>query len=82
MGSLALLPLGFALAGPLASLFGARTVLGVGGALGVAAVLLTLVPHSTGICGHRCSGVARSQGQLRYPTGRLTQPSSSRARSA
>jgi predicted MFS family arabinose efflux permease len=47
MGSLALLPIGFALAGPLASLFGARTVLGVGGALGVVAVLLTLVPHST-----------------------------------
>ena len=47
MGSLALLPLGFALSGPLASVFGARTVLGVGGAIGVFAVLLTLVPHST-----------------------------------
>ena len=47
MGSLALMPIGFALAGPLASIFGARTVLGVGGAIGVVAVLLTLVPHST-----------------------------------
>ena len=47
MGSLALLPIGFALSGPLASLFGARTVLGVGGGIGVLAVLLTLVPHST-----------------------------------
>ncbi len=30
MGSLALLPLGFAIAGPVASVVGARTVLGVG----------------------------------------------------
>ena len=35
MGSLALLPVGFVLAGPLASLLGARVVLGAGGALGV-----------------------------------------------
>ena len=47
MGSLALLPIGFALGGPLASLFGARTVLGVGGAIGVAATFLMLVPSST-----------------------------------
>lgn len=47
MGSLSLLPIGFVLAGPLASVFGARTVLGVGGAIGVVALLLTLVPHST-----------------------------------
>ena len=47
MGSLALLPIGFVTAGPLASVFGARTVLGVGGAVGVAATLLTLIPRST-----------------------------------
>jgi MFS family permease len=47
MGSLALLPVGFVAAGPLASVFGARTVLGVGGAIGAIAALLTLIPRST-----------------------------------
>ncbi len=47
MGSLALLPVGFVTAGPLATVFGARTVLGVGGAIGVVASLLTLIPRST-----------------------------------
>jgi MFS family permease len=47
MGSLALLPVGFVTAGPLASVFGARTVLGVGGAIGVIATVLTLIPRST-----------------------------------
>lgn len=47
MGSLALLPVGFVTAGPLASVFGGRTVLGVGGAIGVLASLLTLIPRST-----------------------------------
>lgn len=47
MGSLALMPIGFVTAGPLATVFGARTVLGVGGAIGVAAALLTLIPRST-----------------------------------
>jgi MFS family permease len=47
MGSLALLPLGFAIAGPLASLFGARVVLGAGSAIGLVLLLLALVPRST-----------------------------------
>ena len=47
MGSLALLPLGYVLAGPLAGAFGARTVLGVGSAIGVALLGLALVPRST-----------------------------------
>jgi MFS family permease len=47
MGSLALLPLGYALAGPLAEAFGAQTVLGVGSLVGLAALLLALVPRST-----------------------------------
>jgi MFS family permease len=47
MGSLALLPIGFVTAGPLASVFGAPTVLGVGGAIGVVATLLALIPRST-----------------------------------
>jgi MFS family permease len=47
MGSLALLPLGFAIAGPLASVFGARVVLGVGSAVGLVLLLVALVPRST-----------------------------------
>ena len=47
MGSLALLPLGFALAGPLAAAFGARTVLGVGAAVALVALVLALLPRST-----------------------------------
>ncbi len=47
MGSLALLPLGYALAGPLAEAFGAQTVLGVGSLVGLAALMLALAPRST-----------------------------------
>jgi predicted MFS family arabinose efflux permease len=47
MGSLALLPLGFAIAGPLASAWGARTVLSVGAAAALVMLLLALLPGST-----------------------------------
>ncbi len=47
MGSLALLPIGYALAGPLAEAFGAQTVLGIGSLLGLAALLVALLPRST-----------------------------------
>jgi len=47
MGSLALLPLGFAIAGPLAGALGARTVLAVGAAVALAMLLLALVPRRT-----------------------------------
>lgn len=47
MGSLALLPVGYFVAGPLAEAFGARIVLGVGSAVGVALLLLALIPRST-----------------------------------
>ncbi|MGO9957485.1 MAG: MFS transporter [Solirubrobacteraceae bacterium] len=47
MGSLALMPLGFALAGPLAAAVGARTVLAVGGTVSLAMLALALVPRST-----------------------------------
>ncbi len=47
MGSLALLPLGFLLAGPLAAAFGARTVLGVGSAIGFLLLLVGLLPRET-----------------------------------
>jgi MFS family permease len=46
MGSLALLPLGYLLAGPLAELFGARIVLGVGSAIGLALLALGLASRS------------------------------------
>jgi MFS family permease len=47
MGSLALLPLGYFVAGPLAGTFGARNVLGVGSGIGVLLLLLALIPRST-----------------------------------
>ena len=47
MGSLALLPLGFLLAGPLAAAFGPRTVLGVGSAIGLILLLVGLIPRET-----------------------------------
>lgn len=71
MGSLALLPLGYLLAGPLAGAFGARTVLGVGSAIGLGLLLLALVPRST----RELAGPPRRLGLT-------SQPSSSRASSA
>jgi MFS family permease len=47
MGSLALLPVGYIAAGPLANAFGVRTVVGIGGAIGTVAILLPLLPRST-----------------------------------
>jgi MFS family permease len=47
MGSLVLLPIGYLVAGPLANAFGARTVLGVGGAGALVLLLLGLAPRST-----------------------------------
>ena len=47
MGSLALLPLGYLIAGPLARAFGARTVLGVGSVIGLGLLALGLLPRAT-----------------------------------
>ncbi len=47
MGSLALLPLGYLIAGPLASSFGARTVLGAGSVIGLLLLFVALIPRST-----------------------------------
>ena len=47
MGSLALVPIGYLLAGPVAEAYGAVEVMAVGGALGSAIMLLALVPRST-----------------------------------
>jgi MFS family permease len=47
MGSLALLPIGYAIAGPLANALGAQHVLLVGSAIGLVMLGATLVPRST-----------------------------------
>ncbi len=47
MGSLALLPLGYLLAGPAANAFGAVRVLEVGGLVGTAIMALAFIPRST-----------------------------------
>jgi predicted MFS family arabinose efflux permease len=47
MGSLALLPLGFAIAGPLAGAVGARTVLAVGAAVALVMLVVAMVPRAT-----------------------------------
>ena len=72
MGSLALVPVGFLVAGPLANGFGPREVLGVGGVLGLLMLALSLLPRST----RELSGPTEA-GELP-----VAQPSSSRAMSA
>ncbi len=60
MGSLALLPLGYLVAGPLAAAFGARTVLGVGSAIGLLLLLLGLLPRATRELGGAVSAEQRA----------------------
>jgi hypothetical protein len=71
MGSLGLLPLGFALSGPVGSALGERWVLGGGAVIAAVALLAALAPRST-----RHLGL----GELGDPG--AGQPSSSRAQSA
>jgi MFS family permease len=60
MGSLALLPVGFLIAAPLAEQFGSRVVLGVGGAIGIALLGLALTPRETrSLTGARPAQMAR-----------------------
>jgi MFS family permease len=47
MGSLALMPVGYLVAGPLAGVLGLRVVLGVGSVLGLMALAGALVPRAT-----------------------------------
>jgi predicted MFS family arabinose efflux permease len=47
MGSLALVPVGYLIAGPLAELVGARVVLGVGSAIGLGLLAAALIPRQT-----------------------------------
>jgi MFS family permease len=64
MGSLALLPLGFLVAGPLAAALGARTVLIAGSIIGGAMLALALLPRAT-----RELGVAPEPVAAPEPTG-------------
>ena len=60
MGSLALLPLGYALAGPLASAVGARTVLGAGSAIGMVLLVIGVLPRQTRELGYPASAPSAS----------------------
>jgi MFS family permease len=64
MGSMALMPLGFVLAGPLAASFGAREVLGAGGVIGLVLVALALLPRTTRTLGRPVQARAGSAEQL------------------
>jgi MFS family permease len=67
MGSLALLPVGFLIAAPLAGQFGSRVVLGVGGAIGIALLGLALTPRETrALTGARPAQAARPRGPARH----------------
>ena len=70
MGSLALMPVGYLLAGPLADAFGPRLVLGGGSVIALALLALALLPRST-----------RTLGGAPFGGLRPAQPSSSRAMS-
>jgi hypothetical protein len=69
MGSLVLLPVGYLVAGPLASAFSARTVLSVGCGVGLVLTLIGLAPRST----RQLTGPGRAERPL------APEPSSSRA---
>jgi len=77
MGSLALMPLGYAAVGPLAAGVGVRWVLGVGAALGMLSALAALIPRSA----RRLPADVGSGPPASGPAARGTgpQPNSSRA---
>lgn len=80
MGSLALLPLGYIVAGPLAGAIGPRNVLGIGSAIGIVLLALALLSRSVRQLG---GGPAVGEPDGRGAAGaRGPQPSSSRATSA
>jgi MFS family permease len=61
MGSLALLPLGYLIAGPLAMALGPRLVLGVGSAVGLALLALALAPRETRELGYGAPSSSRAR---------------------
>ncbi len=72
MGSLILLPAGYVVAGPVADALGSGTVLLAGGVVGLALLLLGLLPRATRTLGAGDEGAVPA----------AAQPSSSRAMSA
>jgi MFS family permease len=66
VGSLALLPVGFAVAGPLAGALGARTVLEIGSAVAVVLLGVALLPRST-----RNLGAEQLEGEVAVEPGRV-----------
>ena len=79
MGSLALLPLGFALAGPAAAALGARTVLAAGAGITVVLLLAALMPAATEVAEEVTGGSSAPVPGARAPAD--AQPSSSATRS-
>jgi hypothetical protein len=61
MGSLALLPLGYLIAGPLAVALGPRLVLGVGSAVGLVLLALALAPRETRELGYGAPSSSRAR---------------------
>jgi hypothetical protein len=76
MGSLALLPLGYALAGPLSDAVGASTVLGVGSVIGMMLLLIGILPRETRSLGYPLPAPSVAASSAPVPS------SSSRAMSA
>jgi MFS family permease len=76
MGSLALLPLGYALAGPLSDAVGASTVLGVGSVIGMVLLLIGILPRETRSLGYPLPAPSVAASSAPVPS------SSSRAMSA
>jgi hypothetical protein len=68
VGSLALLPVGFALAGPLAGALGPRTVLLIGSAVAVVLIGVALLPRST-----RSLGAEQVEGEVAIEGGGVVQ---------
>jgi hypothetical protein len=61
MGSLALLPLGYLIAGPLAVALGPRLVLGVGSVVGLVLLALALAPRETRELGYAPPSSSRAR---------------------
>jgi MFS family permease len=59
MGSLALLPVGYLVAGPVATVLGAQTTLGIGCVIGLVLLMIALTPRSTRELGQGVSGEER-----------------------
>ncbi|MGH2856883.1 MAG: MFS transporter [Solirubrobacteraceae bacterium] len=72
MGSLALMPLGFAISGPLAAALGARAVLGVGALAAVGMLALALIPRSTRRLTLHAEAEAAAAGGDDQPSSRAT----------